>query len=96
VAPLIALLGLSLVVAGVLVAAWLGLGRQGELLSGLFRAPELGWPRGVQEEDPPPNWGWARRPERTPGDEHASPAAVGAATRPVRAQAVVRRGGSAR
>jgi hypothetical protein len=61
--PLIALLGLAIVVGAMVCVAWLGLGRQGDLLTSLYRAPDLGWPRGVQEEDPPPNWRWSPRVE---------------------------------
>jgi hypothetical protein len=59
----LALLGLALVAAAVIGVAWLMVGRQGELLAGLFRAQGLGWPRGVQEEDPPPSWQWSQRRE---------------------------------
>jgi hypothetical protein len=54
--PLIALLVLALLIAAVVGLAWICLRGEGELMSGLFRAPGLGWPRGVQEEDPPPSW----------------------------------------
>ena len=71
--PLIALLGLALLVGGMISFARLGLGRQADLLSGLFRAPDLGWPRGVQEEDPPPSWRSLPRtePARIEVDWHA-------------------------
>jgi hypothetical protein len=61
--PLLALVALSLLGAALVVVARLVVGRQGDLLAGLFRAPELGWPHGVQEEDPPPSWRWSPRRE---------------------------------
>jgi hypothetical protein len=61
--PLTALLGLALLIAVMVGLAWVSLGGEGDLLSGLFRAPGLGWPRGVQEEDPPPGWRWSQRAE---------------------------------
>jgi hypothetical protein len=67
--PLIALLAFALVFGAMVGLAWLGLGRQGDLLTGLYRAPGLGWPRGVQEEDPPPNWRWSQRREREAVDD---------------------------
>jgi hypothetical protein len=64
--PLIALLGLALLVAVIVALAWICLGGEGELMGGLFRAPGLGWPRGVQEEDPPPSWRPATPSETLP------------------------------
>ena len=61
--PLTALLALALLIAAIVALAWMCLGGEGELMRGLFRAPGLGWPRGVQEEDPPPSWRWATRRE---------------------------------
>jgi hypothetical protein len=75
--PLLALLALAVVSGAMVGLAWLGLGRQGDLLTGLYRAPDLGWPRGVQEEDPPPSWRWSAR--REPGavdDEREALAAM--------------------
>jgi hypothetical protein len=54
--PLTALLALALLIAAIVALAWICLPGERELMSGLFRAPGLGWPRGVQEEDPPPSW----------------------------------------
>jgi hypothetical protein len=67
---LTALLGLALLIAVMVGLARVCLGGEGDLMSGLFRAPGLGWPRGVQEEDPPPGWGWSQRHEEPsrPGD----------------------------
>lgn len=53
---LTALLGIAAIVGGMVVFAWFVLGRQVEHLRGMFRVDELGWPVGVQEEDPPPTW----------------------------------------
>jgi hypothetical protein len=61
--PLLALVGLGVLGAALVIVARLVFGRQGDLLAGLYRAPELGWPRGVQEEDPPPSWRWSQRRE---------------------------------
>jgi hypothetical protein len=58
--PLLALVGLGLLGAALLIVARLAFGRQGDVLANLYRAPELGWPHGVQEEDPPPSWGWSQ------------------------------------
>jgi hypothetical protein len=49
-----------------LAAAWLVVkGPSG--LTGLFASQRLGWPHGVQEEDPP-SWDWSAM-GRTPGTE---------------------------
>ena len=61
--PITALLALALPIAAIVALAWICLGGEGELMSGLFRAPGLDWPRGVQEEDPPPSWRSATPPE---------------------------------
>jgi hypothetical protein len=53
---LIALLGIAAMAGGLVAFAWFLFGRQVEHLRGMFRADELGWPRGIQEEDPPPAW----------------------------------------
>jgi hypothetical protein len=67
--PLTALLALALLITAIVALAWICLGGEGELMSGLFRAPGLGWPRGVQEEDPPPSWRRATPREALPGPE---------------------------
>jgi len=54
--PLIAVVALALLIAAMVALAWICPRGEGGLMSGLFRAPDLGWPRGVQEEDPPPSW----------------------------------------
>ena len=62
-----AFFGLTLMVGGLIGFAWYVFGREVDHLAGMFRPPDLGWPRGVQEEDPPPAWNvWP----------HASPMAV--------------------
>ena len=48
-----------------LAAAWFS-GRGAEAMSSLFKTDRgLGWPRGVQEEDPVA-WNWDRRPAGPP------------------------------
>jgi hypothetical protein len=61
--PLLALVGLGFLGVALVIVARLVFGRQGDLLASLYRAPELGWPHGVQEEDPPPSWRWSQRRE---------------------------------
>jgi hypothetical protein len=80
---LVALLGLALLIAVMVGLAWMCLGREGELMTGLFRAPDLGWPRGVQEEDPPPTWRTPLPPQALPMPE-ALPVRPGATHRAVR------------
>jgi hypothetical protein len=41
--------------------------------AGFLPYREAGWPRGVQEEDPPPGWGWSRRREEGPPRDSAEP-----------------------
>ena len=81
--PLTALSGIALLIAAMVALAWICLRGQGELMSGLFRAPGLGWPRGVQEEDPPPSWRWAAPREALPTPEPI-PVRPGATQRAVR------------
>jgi hypothetical protein len=64
--PLLALVGLGFLGGALVVVARLAFGRQGDLLASLYRAPEMGWPHGLQEEDPPPSWGWSQRHEPAP------------------------------
>jgi hypothetical protein len=53
------LLGAPIGLAGSLL-----IGRGPQLMSGLFGGlPPLGWPRGVQEEDPPGGWTWHLPPD---------------------------------
>jgi hypothetical protein len=62
--PLIAFLALLLVASAVVGSGWLACRGVGDILSGLFRGPELGWPHGVQEDEPVP-WNWTTSsPER--------------------------------
>ena len=56
--PLIALLALLLVAAALVGSGYLACRGMTDLFAGLFHGPELGWPHGVQEEDPVP-WNWA-------------------------------------
>jgi hypothetical protein len=77
---LTALLALGLAAAVLFGAGWLACGRLAETYSGLFRASDLGWPRGVQEEDPVA-WNWTPRP-----DEPVDAAPPPAATAPVAAR----------
>lgn len=58
-----AFLGLTLMVGGLIGFAWFVLGREADHLAGMYRAAQMGWPHGVQEDDPPPVWSW-----RSPGD----------------------------
>ena len=54
--PLLACLALG---APIGLAGSVLIGRGPELMSGLFRPSfALGWPHGVQEEDPPGGWTW--------------------------------------
>ena len=69
---LTALLGLALLIAVMVGLVWACLGGEGELMSGLFRAPGLGWPRGIQEEDPPPGWGWSQPRDGPPTPNDAA------------------------
>lgn len=55
---LIALLGISTMAGGLIGLAWYVFGREVDHLAGMYQAPSMGWPRGVQEEDPPPSWSW--------------------------------------
>jgi hypothetical protein len=64
--PLLALVGLAFLGAALVIVARLVFGRQGDLLASLYRAPELGWPHGLQEEDPPPSWRWSQPRESVP------------------------------
>ena len=56
---------LDIVVLGALARAFMAIGRvygrvsPAGLLSGLFTAPTLGWPIGVQEEDRDRAWSWS-------------------------------------
>ncbi len=63
-------LGIALtaaLIAVVLLAAIRSLGHATELIGGLFRPPELGWPSGVQEDDDVA-WSWGgARPAARPG-----------------------------
>jgi hypothetical protein len=55
-----------------LAAAWFS-GRGAEAMSSLFKTDRgLGWPRGVQEEDPVA-WNWERRPTAPPPPGSESP-----------------------
>jgi hypothetical protein len=65
------------------VAAWFS-GRGAEALSTFFRPdPGLGWPRGVQEEDPP-SWNWdARSGDSQDPPTAPSPPAEGTRAAPV-------------
>lgn len=67
--PLIALLAVGITFAALFGAGWLACRRMTDLYTGLFRGPELGWPRGVQEEEPV-DWNWDPAP-----DAHREPAA---------------------
>jgi hypothetical protein len=55
--PLLALLALGLVTVALLGAGWAACHGMTTLYVGIFRGPELGWPRGVQEEEPVA-WDW--------------------------------------
>jgi hypothetical protein len=44
-------------------SGWLACRGPDDILSGLFRGPYLGWPHGVQQEDPAPWNSAARHPE---------------------------------
>jgi hypothetical protein len=57
-----ALLAITAVIGCLVAIAVHAFGRQASHVAGMFRAEDLGWPRGVQEEDPPPIWQPARRP----------------------------------
>jgi hypothetical protein len=48
----------------VLLLAVLASGRAVQTMSGMFRAPDLGWPSGVQEDDDL-HWSWAPARERS-------------------------------
>ena len=80
---LTALPGLALLIAAIVALAWICLRGEGELMSGLFRAPGLGWPRGIQEEDPPPSWRWPT-PREAPRMPEPVPVRPGATHRAVR------------
>jgi hypothetical protein len=57
-------LGAPIGLAGALL-----IGSGPEFMAGLFSGPaELGWPRGIQEEDPPGGWTW-----HLPGEDHRPP-----------------------
>jgi hypothetical protein len=56
----IALAGIALLAGGLIGFAWYVFGRASDHLSGMYRAAPLEWPRGVQEDDPPPAWSWRR------------------------------------
>jgi hypothetical protein len=73
--PIIGLTLIGLVVG--LVARWAstfaGLGDR--TLSGLFRAPDPGWPVGVHENDDQ-HWNWSPSPDAEMPDDRADPVAV--------------------
>jgi hypothetical protein len=64
---LTALLGISTMAGGLIALAWYVFGREADHLAGMYKAHDLGWPRGVQEDDPPPAWSW--RSARPDADE---------------------------
>ena len=70
--PLIALLALLLVAAALVGSGWLACRGVDDILTGLFRGPDLGWPHGVQEEDPAP-WNWAASHQEPAAAEYAEP-----------------------
>ena len=77
-----------------LAAAWFS-GRGAEAMSSLFKTDRgLGWPRGVQEEDPVA-WNWERRPASPPppGSESRWPVVERVAFRIGRGSARGGRGG---
>jgi hypothetical protein len=77
-----------------LAAAWFS-GRGAEAMSSLFKTDRgLGWPRGVQEEDPVA-WNWGHRPATPPrpGTEPRSPIVERVAFRIGRGSARGGRGG---
>jgi hypothetical protein len=53
-----AMAGIGLLVGGLIGFAWYVFGRASDHMSGMYRAATLDWPRGVQEDDPPPAWSW--------------------------------------
>lgn len=61
-----AFLGLTLMVGGLIGFAWYVLGREADHLAGMYQGSPMGWPHGVQEEDPPTAWSW--RPPRGHAD----------------------------
>jgi hypothetical protein len=87
-----ALLGITALVGCVVGLAVHAFGRQASHVAGMFRAEDLGWPRGVQEEDPPPMWQAARRPAARPAidPEPAAPAPARIAVPASRPRRVVR------
>jgi hypothetical protein len=77
-------------IAGLCLVATRVSGPTVNTLTGLFRAPELGWPSGVQEDDDL-HWSWAKTGARTPrrgvepeaGWQELDPATVGLPVRPL-------------
>ena len=56
--------GAVVAVVAVLLFAVRASGRAVQTMSGLFRAPDLGWPSGIQEDDDL-RWSWASASTRT-------------------------------
>ncbi|MFL5680847.1 MAG: hypothetical protein ACJ77B_09635 [Chloroflexota bacterium] len=93
---LVALLGIAAMAGGLVAFAWFVLGRQVEHLRGMFRADELGWPRGVQEEDPAPTWNVAGLSVAGVGSLDDDRAIAGGAPARVRVEPQLGRGSSRR
>ena len=71
--PVIALVALLLVASALVGSGWRAYRGLDDILTGLFRGPDLGWPHGVQEEDPQP-WNWAAsHPEPAAEDVERQP-----------------------